>query len=121
MNALPTRFQAADTTTNLYRDPPAPVVRLYVPIAAAVVVALSSAVTLTAYEKPLDRKALTPSVIEFIEATYEEPSVRLPNVQLPEARAMLLRYELTPTDGIPTNWHPQAQFNKTVRGEPFLL
>jgi hypothetical protein len=60
---------------------------------AAVLVALVSTLTLAAYDKPLDRQALTPSVMEFMDEGGIQP-VSTPKDSGGQPHAMLLRYDL---------------------------
>jgi hypothetical protein len=124
MNAWLGKSAVTDSTDAAgleYRDPPARIVRLYVPIAAALAVALSSAVTLAAYDKPLDREALTPSVMEFIDVNSEDDAASQPRNDAPKARAMLLRYYLNGEPGAWTKLNGDAFVPYRDRVQPFLL
>jgi hypothetical protein len=97
-----------------FRDAPKPVFRVYLPMAAAVIVAVSSFATLTAYDKPLDRQALTPSVMDFIEINAEAPMAP-PAPQPPKAHAMLLRYDVMASAADVSPWRIESQGQAAFR------
>jgi hypothetical protein len=87
------------------RNAKGPGVGRYVPMAAAVVVALVSALTLTAYDRPLDRQALTPSVMEFMDGGNIQPVSVPQDGNAPQPHAMLLRYDLGRGEAPVITWH----------------
>jgi len=87
----------------------------------ALTVAIVSAVALAAYDKPLDRQALTPSVVEFIDPQSVQP-VNVPAADVPNAHAMLLRYDFIATPDALLNWHRDGTSTPVARiGQPELL
>lgn len=87
---------------------------------AALVVSVSSAITLAAFDKPLDRAQLTPSVLEVMgEDSAIKPAGTEPQ---PKAHAMLLRYEFRAPVG--ATWHsgaPESGMPGGLRAQPLLL